>query len=162
MPDSYSRAQTRESGESAKNGLEYESFEYESRLDTPLVERRHRPVRPKTGIRRPTAVRKSRRGRKRNGGEKPLGRSRLQAEERKDVSVREGGGKCRGAREFPSYVYSSRTPSLSLPLLLVRTQEKRALKRGRGRFHERALVQGTPHSHLPRLPSSSTWYAREG
>ncbi len=37
MPDSYSRAQTRESVESAKNGLEYESFEYESRLDTALV-----------------------------------------------------------------------------------------------------------------------------
>ncbi len=36
VPDSYSRAQTRESVESAKNGLEYESFEYESRLDTPL------------------------------------------------------------------------------------------------------------------------------
>ena len=36
-PDSYSRPQTRESVESAKNGLEYESFEYESRLDTALV-----------------------------------------------------------------------------------------------------------------------------
>ncbi len=37
MPDSYSRPQTCESIESAKNGLEYESFEYESRLDTALV-----------------------------------------------------------------------------------------------------------------------------
>ena len=36
MSDSYSRAQTRESVESGKNSLEYESFEYESRLDTPL------------------------------------------------------------------------------------------------------------------------------
>ena len=36
VPDSYSRAQTRESVESAKKGLEYESFEYESRLDTAL------------------------------------------------------------------------------------------------------------------------------
>ena len=37
VPDSYSRPQTRESVESAKKGLEYESFEYESRLDTPLI-----------------------------------------------------------------------------------------------------------------------------
>ncbi len=37
VPDSYSRPQTRESVESAKKWLEYESFEYESRLDTPLV-----------------------------------------------------------------------------------------------------------------------------
>ncbi len=37
MSDSYSRPQTRESVESAKKGLEYESFEYESRLDTALV-----------------------------------------------------------------------------------------------------------------------------
>ena len=37
VPDSYSRAQTRESVESAKKWLEYESFEYESRLDTALV-----------------------------------------------------------------------------------------------------------------------------
>ncbi len=34
--DSYSRPQTRESVESAKKWLEYESFEYESRLDTAL------------------------------------------------------------------------------------------------------------------------------
>ncbi len=37
VPDSYSRPETRESFESAKKWLEYESFEYESRLDTPLV-----------------------------------------------------------------------------------------------------------------------------
>ncbi len=37
VPDSYSRAQTRESVESAKKGLEYETFEYESRLDTALA-----------------------------------------------------------------------------------------------------------------------------
>ncbi len=37
MSDSYSRPQTRESVESAKKWLEYESFEYESRLDTALV-----------------------------------------------------------------------------------------------------------------------------
>ncbi len=37
MPDSYSRPQTRESVESAKKWLEYESFEYESRLDTALL-----------------------------------------------------------------------------------------------------------------------------
>ena len=37
VSDSYSKAQTRESVESAKKGLEYESFEYESRLDTPLL-----------------------------------------------------------------------------------------------------------------------------
>ena len=36
VPDSYSRPQTRESVESAKKCLEYESFEYESRLDTAL------------------------------------------------------------------------------------------------------------------------------
>ncbi len=36
VSDSYSRPQTRESVESGKKGLEYESFEYESRLDTPL------------------------------------------------------------------------------------------------------------------------------
>ncbi len=36
MSDSYSRPQTRESVESAKKWLEYESFEYESRLDTAL------------------------------------------------------------------------------------------------------------------------------
>ncbi len=37
VSDSYSRPQTRESVESSKNSLEYESFEYESRLDTPLL-----------------------------------------------------------------------------------------------------------------------------
>ncbi len=37
VSDSYSRPQTRESVESVKKGLEYESFEYESRLDTPLI-----------------------------------------------------------------------------------------------------------------------------
>ncbi len=40
MSDSYSRAQTRESVESAKKWLEYESFEYESRLDTALAHTR--------------------------------------------------------------------------------------------------------------------------
>ncbi len=43
VPDSYSRPQTRESVESAKKWLEYESFEYESRLDTPLVDSVARP-----------------------------------------------------------------------------------------------------------------------
>ena len=37
VPDSYSRAQTRESIEPAKKGLKYESFEYESRLDPSLI-----------------------------------------------------------------------------------------------------------------------------
>ena len=37
VPDSYSRPQTRESVESMKKWLEYESFEYESRLDPSLV-----------------------------------------------------------------------------------------------------------------------------
>ncbi len=37
MSDSYSRPQTRESVESVKKRLEYESFEYESRLDTALL-----------------------------------------------------------------------------------------------------------------------------
>ncbi len=36
MSDSYSRAQTRESVESTKKWLEYESVEYESRLDPSL------------------------------------------------------------------------------------------------------------------------------
>ncbi len=35
--DSFQAPQTRESVESSKNGLEYESFEYESRLDPSLV-----------------------------------------------------------------------------------------------------------------------------
>ena len=34
--DSFQAPQTRESVESSKNGLEYESFEYESRLDPSL------------------------------------------------------------------------------------------------------------------------------
>ena len=38
VSDSYSKVQTRGSVESGKNSLEYESFEYESRLDTPLVD----------------------------------------------------------------------------------------------------------------------------
>ena len=38
--DSYSRPQTRESVESTKKWLEYESFEYESRLDPSLSESR--------------------------------------------------------------------------------------------------------------------------
>ncbi len=42
VPDSYSRPQTRESVESGKNSLEYESFEYESRLDTALLPRKER------------------------------------------------------------------------------------------------------------------------
>ena len=37
VSDSYSRPQTRESVESTKNWLEYESFEYESRLDPSLA-----------------------------------------------------------------------------------------------------------------------------
>ncbi len=46
--DSYSRLQTRESLESGKNSLEYESFEYESGLDTPLVKRQIEIVTEKT------------------------------------------------------------------------------------------------------------------
>ena len=52
MPDSYSRAQTRESVESKKKWLEYESFEYESRLDPSLNRRSEEETRRLVGTNR--------------------------------------------------------------------------------------------------------------